>query len=88
MAIQCICMSALKVTLTLPGELLETVDQYVTEHPKATRSGVCASALREWLARQQEAAIERYYGEMGEAEREENAGWAALAARSATGSWR
>ncbi len=81
-------MSALKVTLTLPEELLETVDQYVAEHPEATRSGVCAAALREWLGRQQEAAIERFYQEMSEAERAENAGWAAVAAASAAESWR
>jgi hypothetical protein len=80
-------MTAVKVTLTLPDDLLASVDRYVTAHPGATRSGVCAGALAGWLRDQQEAEIARYYETMSEQERAEDSEWAALASRSAAAHW-
>lgn len=81
-------MSATKVTVTLPMELLEVVDRYVAEHRGATRSGLCARALRSWLQQLQEEEIERYYTAMSDEERAEDEAWADAAARSAAQSWR
>jgi len=80
-------MTATKVTVTLPVELLAVVDRYVTEHRGATRSGVCARALRSWLQEVQEEEIERYYTAMSDEERAENEAWADAAARSAAQLW-
>jgi metal-responsive CopG/Arc/MetJ family transcriptional regulator len=80
-------MVALKVTLTLPEELLVVVDRYVAAHQGATRSGVCAEALRDWLQAQQEAEIEAYYRSLSDEERAEDAAWAMLAGRSADRLW-
>jgi metal-responsive CopG/Arc/MetJ family transcriptional regulator len=80
-------MAALKVTLTLPEELLGVVDRYVAAHSGATRSGVCAAALRGWLREQQEIEIAHYYCSMSEEERAEDGAWAALAGRSADRLW-
>lgn len=76
-------MTATKVTLTLPAELLSVVDRFVSEHPGMTRSGVCAEALRIWLRAKQEAEIEQYYASMSAEERAEDQAWASLAAQSA-----
>ncbi len=79
-------MAAVKVTLTLPDDLLAAVDRYLAQHPEMSRSGVCAGALREWLRAEQELEIERYYAEMGDEERAENEAWAQVAAASAAAS--
>lgn len=81
-------MGVVKVTLTLPEELLAVVDRYVAESPGTTRSGVCATALREWLRDQQEGEIERYYRTMSDEERSEDAAWSSLAARGIDRLWR
>jgi metal-responsive CopG/Arc/MetJ family transcriptional regulator len=73
-------MSASKVTLTLPDELLVAVDRFVAERSGTTRSGVCAEALREWVRARQEEQIADYYATMTDEEREEDAAWAAVAA--------
>ena len=80
-------MAAIKVTLTLPDELLASVDRCVTTHPGATRSGVCAGAIADWLRDQQETEIARYYQTLSAEERAEDAAWAALAARDAGERW-
>jgi metal-responsive CopG/Arc/MetJ family transcriptional regulator len=80
-------MTAVKVTLSLPDELLEVVDRYVAAHPGATRSGVCADALRGWLRGEQEAEIAAYYRSQSDAERAEDEAWRALARRSADRLW-
>jgi metal-responsive CopG/Arc/MetJ family transcriptional regulator len=80
-------MTATKVTLTLPNELLEVVDDFVANHAGTTRSGVCAEALRDWLRAQHEAAIERYYQSLSDEERAEDQAWAGIAARSADRLW-
>jgi metal-responsive CopG/Arc/MetJ family transcriptional regulator len=80
-------MAALKVTLTLPEELLAVVDRYVAATPGATRSGVCANALREWVQVQQEAEIAHYYQTLSDEERAEDAAWASLAGQSAERMW-
>ena len=80
-------MGAVKVTLSLPDELLAVVDRYVGSHAGATRSGVCADALRGWLRDQQEAETESYYRTISDEERAEDAAWAGLAARSADRLW-
>ena len=81
-------MVATKVTLTLPDDLLAVVDRYVEEHAGATRSGVCAAALRDWLRTKQEAEIADYYLSQSETERAEDAAWTAIAAESAPALWR
>ncbi len=81
-------MAAVKVTLTLPDELLQIVDRHVATHPGATRSGLCADALREWLRGQQEAEIAHYYQTLSEGERAEDADWASLTVHSADRLWR
>ena len=80
-------MSGTKVTLTLPEDLLAVVDDFVAHHPGATRGGVCAEALREWLRVTQEAEIARYYVSLSEKEHLETSDWGALAARSAERLW-
>ncbi|MGH2356375.1 MAG: ribbon-helix-helix domain-containing protein [Chloroflexota bacterium] len=80
-------MTAAKVTLTLPDELLVVVDRFVAEHPGATRSGVCAEALREWLRARQEAEVADYYTTMSDEERAEDVAWALVAAQSAARLW-
>ena len=81
-------MSAVKVTLTLPEDLLTVVDRYVEEHSGATRSGICAEALRDWLRAKQEAEIAAYYLGQTDEERAEDAAWTATAAESAPALWR
>ncbi|MBA2446908.1 MAG: hypothetical protein H0V51_02660 [Chloroflexi bacterium] len=81
-------MAAVKVTLTLPDELLTVVDRFVASHPGATRSGVCAGALRQWLRAEQDAKIAQYYTTLSDEERAEDAAWAAVAAQSADRLWR
>jgi metal-responsive CopG/Arc/MetJ family transcriptional regulator len=80
-------MAAVKVTLSLPDELLAVVDRYVAAHPGATRSGVCAEALREWLQALQDAEIEEYYRALSDQERAEDAAWAAMGSRSVERLW-
>lgn len=80
-------MSAVKVTLTLPDDLLRVVDQFVAEHEGATRSGVCAKALRGWLQAHQESEIAAYYQSLTEEERSEDHAWAATAAVGANRRW-
>jgi metal-responsive CopG/Arc/MetJ family transcriptional regulator len=80
-------MSATKVTLTLPEDLLAVVDGYVDEHEGVTRSGVCADALREWLRARQEAEIAAYYLGESDKERAENADWNTVSAASAVRRW-
>lgn len=80
-------MSAVKVTLTLPEELLAAVDSNVAAQPGATRSGLCADALRRWLQHRQEAEIANYYRTRSDAERREDAAWISIAARSADQLW-
>jgi metal-responsive CopG/Arc/MetJ family transcriptional regulator len=78
---------ATKVTLTLPDDLLQVVDRFVAEHPGATRSGVCAGALRAWLQREQEAEIERYYAERTAEEQADDEAWTAIASSGAGRLW-
>jgi Arc/MetJ-type ribon-helix-helix transcriptional regulator len=80
-------MAATKVTLTLPAELVVVIDRWVADHQGATRSGVCAEALREWLQGRQEAEIEAYYRNLSDEERAEEAAWTALAGRGASRLW-
>lgn len=80
-------MGAVKVTLTLPDDLVAAVDRYVAACPGATRSRVYADAIRSWLREQQEAEIASYYETMSEDERAEHAAWASLAAASANRVW-
>lgn len=77
----------MKVTLTLPEELLTVVDRYVAAHGGVTRSGVCAEALRRWLRDQQEAEIAHYYQTMADEERAEDAACASLGVRGAERLW-
>ena len=81
-------MASLKVTLSLPDDLLAGVDRYVASHPGVTRSGVTAEALREWLREQYDAEIAAYYASLPEAERAEDRAWSTLGAASAAHSWR
>jgi len=80
-------MTALKVTLTLPEELLSAVDNYVASHPRATRSGVCTEALWDWLRARQEAEIADYYLTLSDEERTEDAAWSSVAGQSADRLW-
>ena len=80
-------MAAMKVTLTLPDELLAVADRFVAEHPGTTRSGVCAEALRQWLLSTREAEIAHYYTSVSDEERAEDAAWAATTTQSAARLW-
>ena len=81
-------MPALKVTLTLPDDVLAAIDRYLAAHPGVTRSGVAADALREWLREQYEAEIAAYYQAMSDDERAEARTWSGIAAESAARTWR
>lgn len=80
-------MAAVKITLTLPDDLVAAVDRYVAACPGATRSRAYADAIRRWLQEQQEAEIARYYETMSDDERAEHAAWASLATASAGRVW-
>ncbi len=80
-------MTASKVTLSLPDELLAVVDQFVAERSGTTRSGVCAEALREWVRVRQEEQIADYYGSMTDEECDEDAAWVAVATQGANRLW-
>ena len=80
-------MGAIKVTLTLPEDVIVALDRFVAARTGATRSAACAEAIRGWLQRQQEAEIERYYSTMSDEERAEHSAWAALATESAGRTW-
>src|SRR4051812_14862288 len=88
LAVGVVGMAALKVTLTLPEELLTVVDRHVACTPGATRSGVCSEALRRWLQDQQDTEIAHYYQSLSDEERAEDAAWASLAGQGAERSWR
>jgi Arc/MetJ-type ribon-helix-helix transcriptional regulator len=47
-----------KFSATVDSDLLETVDRYVQEHDEVNRSTVIDDALRLWIARERERAIE------------------------------
>lgn len=81
-------MVATKVTLTLPDDLLAVVDRFVDEHTGATRSGVCAQALRDWLRAKQESEIAAYYLSQSDADQAEEEAWTSAAAESAAALWR
>lgn len=81
-------MSSLKVTLSLPEDVLGGIDRYVAAHPGMTRSGVTADALREWLRERYEAEIAAYYESLTEEECAEDRAWSSLSAASAARSWR
>ena len=81
-------MTATKVTLSLPDDLLAGVDRYVAEHAGVTRSGVAADALREWLRQQFEEQIAEYYASQTDEERAEDRAWSSAAAASAARAWR
>jgi metal-responsive CopG/Arc/MetJ family transcriptional regulator len=80
-------MTALKVTLTLPEEMLTVIDRYVASTPGATRSGVCSEALKRWLQDQQDAEIAHYYQTLSDEEHAEDTAWALIASHSAEQSW-
>lgn len=50
-----------KITATLDPELLVSVDVYVAAHPDTDRSAVIDEALRLWLARELERAMEAQF---------------------------
>jgi hypothetical protein len=50
-----------KVTATLDPDLLASVDAYVAAHPGLDRSAVIDEALRLWLARELELAVEAQF---------------------------
>jgi len=76
-----------KVTLSLPDELLSAVDEYLGQHGKGSRSGVCADALRAWIKGKQEEEIEAYYRSLSPDDEAEDRAWHDLAARSAAKLW-
>ena len=80
-------MAAIKVTLTLPDDLLAAVDTFTAAHAGVTRSAVCAAALRGWIRASQEAEIEAYYLGLSEDERVEDAAWRRVATQSAERLW-
>ena len=77
----------MKVTVSLPDELLEAIDAYVVAHAAKSRSGVCASALRDWIQARQEDEIADYYREQSDGERREDDAWRDVATRSAGNLW-
>lgn len=81
-------MPSLKVTLSLPDDVLQGIDRYVASHPGATRSGLTADVLRDWLREQQDAEVAAYYESLSEEERAEDRAWSALASASASRTWR
>jgi len=77
----------MKVTLSLPDELLHAVDGFVQAHARVTRSSVCASALRAWVQARQEDEIADYYVGLSAPGKEEDESWRRIAAESATSLW-
>jgi len=77
----------MKVTLSLPTELLHAVDRFVEAHPRITRSGVCASALRAWVQAQQDDEIADYYTGLSGPEKADDASWRRIASERAASIW-
>lgn len=82
-------MAKTKMSVTVDRALVEALDERTTEG--RSRSELVEVALRAWLRarrrQEQEAAMERYYLDLTRAERDEDAAWAAGAARAAAGAW-
>ena len=74
-------MSATKIAMSLPADLLRHVE-HVRKKTRRTRSAVMQDALRHWLARQNEAELVRQY-EAGYRKRPETKRDIAAAERSA-----
>jgi hypothetical protein len=69
------------------SEQLDAVPRRVTAHPGNLGGHACAAARDERLRGKQEAQIKQYYAELTCAEREEDAAWDDIAARSAVCLW-
>src|SRR2546426_11233073 len=66
----------ISVSLTIDVQLLAAVDAYVGQLPDLDRSDVLDAALRLWLTRQQDRAMEAQFREpQSEEERAELAAW-------------
>jgi metal-responsive CopG/Arc/MetJ family transcriptional regulator len=68
-----------KFSATVDATLLEAVDRYVQDHDKMNRSMVIDDALRLWVARERERAIEAQFAAPQSAEeRAERESWQAI----------
>jgi hypothetical protein len=79
-------MSSVKVTMTLPKQLLLAIDTIAAAN-NLSRSGICATALLDWLQAKQDAEIEDYYLTRSETERVEDDEWSSAAAADAHRRW-
>ncbi len=64
-----------KITATLDPDLLDAVDVYVAVHPDLDRSAVIDEALRLWLAREIERAMEEQFAQPDRVPSGERATW-------------
>lgn len=65
-----------KLSTTVDSELLEEVDAYLASHSNLNRGSVVDEALRLWIARRRELAIEAQYDEkLAGADEAEWASW-------------
>jgi metal-responsive CopG/Arc/MetJ family transcriptional regulator len=68
-----------KFSATVDSALLEVVDRYVHEHDEVNRSMVIDDALRLWVARERERAMEAQYAQPETAEEAaEHEAWRAI----------
>lgn len=80
-----------KISLTLDGHLVETLDREAAATGRRNRSEVVQRVLEAWARSRRKVrldqAIESYYLGMGEQEAEEDAAWARAAEETVTGYW-
>ena len=72
-----------KVTATIDVDLIAGIDAYVRDNPKIARSAVIEDALRLWVGRQQDLAMERQLLEDRSRPDTERAAWRRVRAADA-----
>lgn len=82
-------MPKTKISITVESALVEQIDELGVE---ASRSEIVEKAIESWLRRRKQAslnrAVEAYYQELTNRDREEDAEWASIAADAIGETWK
>ena len=77
-----------RVTATLPADIVKALDQVAKQHGVPSRSQAVEAALAHWLREQRrrtiEGEMEAYYRSLTPAEKRENREWIRFVARAAS----
>lgn len=84
-------MTKTRLTISVDEEILAALQQLVSQRRWSSRSAAVAHVLAEWLEGERVRSLEReteaYYRSLSDAERQEDAEWARMAAESASRTW-